>query len=162
MLPGYPPLNRMTDKEFTDYWTYLVKKKYSTKAALSSDERVFYAANIFRGSVPRSGLIGYFENTKCDVIRDAHQALVTLGLSEAVRLLQDAQKIVLHGAPLPETDQCISLFDYDLPEEELELAMNDLDSRVSEIQHQLYLQDQAIFDSLCRFADEKRLRAPKG
>lgn len=152
----------MTDKEFIDYWTYLVKKKYSTKAALSTDERVFYAANIFRGSVPRSGLIGYFENTECDVIRDAHQALVTLGLSEALRLLHDAEKIVLNGAPLPETDQCVSLFDYDLPEKELELAMDELDNKVSDIQEQLYLQDQPIFDALCRFADEKRLRVPKG
>ncbi len=152
----------MTDEEFTDYWKFLVEKKHSTKAALSSDERVFYAANIFRGSVPRSGLIGYFENTKGDVIRDAHHALVTLGLSEVLRLLQDAEKIVLNGAPLPETDQFVSLFDYDLPEEELELARDALDDRVSHIQGQLYLQDQAIFVALCRFADEKRLRAPKG
>jgi len=152
----------MTDKEFADYWTSLVEKKHSTKAALSSDERLFFAANILRGSVPRSGLIGYFENTECDVIRDAHRALVTLGLPEAHRLLQDAQNIVLKDAPLPETDQCVTLFDYNLPEEELEEAMDDLDERVSDIQNQLYLQDQAIYDSLCRFADERSLRSPKG
>ena len=150
----------MTAEEFSDYWSFLVEKKYSTKAALSSDERVFYAANIFRGSVPRSGLIGYFENTECDVIRDTNHALATLGLPEALRLLKDAQIIVLNGAPLPETDQWVTLFDESLPDEELEQAMDDLDKRVSDTQNQLYLQDQAIFDSLCRFADERSLCIP--
>jgi hypothetical protein len=151
----------MTDEEFADYWTVLVEKKHSTKAALSSDERVFYAANIFRGSVPRSGLIGYFENTECDVIRDAHHALAILGLPDALRLLQDAQRIVLNGDPLPETGQFVSLFD-DLPEEELEQAMDDLDERVRDVHNQLYLHDQAIFDSLCRFANDRGLGVPKG
>jgi hypothetical protein len=152
----------MTDKEFADYWAFLVEKKFSTKAALSSDERAFYAANIFRGSIPRSGLIGYFENTECDVIRDAHDALAMLDLTDALKLLQDAQKTVLNGAPLPETDQCLTLFDDNLSEEELELAMDELDKRVGDIQNELYLQDQAIFDSLCRFADERSLHVPTG
>lgn len=151
----------MTDKEFADYWEFLVKKKYS-KAALSSDERVFYAANVFRGSVPRSGLVGYFENTECNVIRDAHHALATLGLLEALKLLQDAQKIVLNGGPLPETDQCLTLYDDDLSEEEVGEAMEALDESVQEIQDQLYLQDRPIYDALCRFADERSLSGAKG
>ena len=122
----------MTDKEFEDYWAVLVEKKYSTKTALSGDERIFYAANIFRGSVPRSGLIGYFENTECDVIRDAHHALAALGLPEALRLLQDAQQIVLDGDQLPETEQFVTLFDDDLPEEDYEQAMEDLDEKSRE------------------------------
>jgi hypothetical protein len=85
----------MTDKEFEDYWAYLVEKRHSAKAALSCDERVFYAANLLRGSVPRDGLIGYFENTECDAIREAHHALATLGVPEALRLLQAAQEIVV-------------------------------------------------------------------
>src|SRR5690606_5398753 len=135
---------------------------YSTEAALSRDERLFYAANTFRGSVPRSGLIGYFENTECNVIRDAHHALAALGLSEALSLLQEAQEIVLNGQALPETDQCVALFDYDLPEEELERAMDNLDEKVQDVQNQLYLQDDAIFDSLCRFASERNLRTSMG
>jgi hypothetical protein len=152
----------MTDREFEDYWAYLVEKKHSANAALSSDERLFYATNVFRGSVPRSGLIGYFENTECDVIRDAHHALAALGLHEVLKLLQDAQSIVLNGHPLPDTDQCPVLFDYDLPEADLVKAMDDLDERVGAIQKQLYLQDQPIFDALCRFAGEKNLAVPKG
>jgi hypothetical protein len=153
----------MTDEEFDNYWEYLVKKKrQSANAALSSDERVFYAVNTFRGSVPRSGLIGYFENTECDVIRDAHHGLATLGLPEALRLLQEAQTFVLNGDPLPETDRLLPLFDDGLPEEELEQAMDDLDEKVRDVEDQLYLQDQAIFDSLCRFADERNLRVPQG
>jgi hypothetical protein len=153
----------MADEEFGDYWAFLVAKKHrSTNAALSTDERMFYAANMFRGSVPRSGLIGYFENTECDVIRDAHHALAALGLPEALMLLQDAQRIILNGGPLPETGQFVTLFDYDLPEEELTQAMDDLDEKVRDVQSQLYLQDKAIFDSLCRFADERDLRVPKG
>ena len=106
----------MTDKEFADYWASLVEKKYSPKAELSSDERFFYAANVFRGTVPRSGLIGYFENTEANVIHDAHHALAMLGLSEVLRLLQEAQEIVLNRKPLPDSQQWITLFDYDLPE----------------------------------------------
>ncbi len=151
----------MTDEQFADYWGSLVKKKHSTKAALSSDERVFYAANVFRGSVPSSGLIGYFENTECDLIRDAHHALATLGQFESLRLLQDAQKIVLNGHPLPESDQCLTLFEADLSEEELEQAMDDMEKKLSDIQNQLYLQDGAIFESLCRFAEERNLFVSK-
>lgn len=152
----------MTDQEFEDYWAFLVKKKHWETATLSSDERVFYAANILRGSVPRSGLVGFFENTSCDIIRDAHDSLATLGLHEALTLLQDATRIVMNGHPLPETDQCLTLFDYDLPEADLEKAMDELDENVGNIQDQLYLQDQLIFSALCRFADEKRLLAEKG
>ena len=91
----------MTDEEFADYWSYLVEKmQTSTYNGLSKDERVFYSANILRGSVPRSGVVGYFENTECDVIRDAHHALSTLGLTNALKLLQDAQRIILEGDPL--------------------------------------------------------------
>lgn len=153
----------MTEKEFTDYWTTLVKKKYhSTPVELSRDERIFYCANIFRGSVPRSGLIGYFENNECDVIRDAHVALAVLGLPDALRLLEQAQSIILNGNPLPETDQYLTLFDDRLPEEEVAKAMDELDEKARDIQNQIYLQNQAIYDALCRFADERSLRAPKG
>lgn len=153
----------MTDQEFADYWTFLVEKEHrSTYAGLSRDERVFYALNFFRGSVPRSGLIAYFENTECVVIQNAHHALSHLGLTDALKLLQDAQRIILKGDPLPETDQCVTLFDYDLPEEELDKAMNDLGESVRDVQDSLYRQDQAIFDALCRFADENGLRVPKG
>ncbi len=153
----------MNDKEFTDYWTALVNKKYhSTPADLSRDERIFYCANTFRGSVPRSGLVGYFENNECDVIRDAHVAIAVLGLPDVLRLLEEAQTIILNGNPLPETDQYLNLYDFSLPEEEVYKAMDDLDEKVQDIQNQLYLQNQAIYDALCRFADERSLRAPKG
>lgn len=152
----------MTDKQFADYWASLVEKKHSAKVELSSDERLFYAANVLRGSVQRSGLIGYFENTEANVIHDAHHALAMLGLSEVLRLLQEGQKIVLNGQLLFESEQCVAFFDYDLPEEELEKAIDDLDKKVRGIQDQLYLQDRAFFDSLCRFADERSLGIPKG
>jgi hypothetical protein len=153
----------MTDEEFSDYWGYLVEKmQTSTYDGLSKDEKVFYSVNILRGSVPRSGVVGYFENTECDAIRDAHHALSTLGLTNALRLLQDAQRIILKGDPLPETDQFVTLVDDELPEEAFEKAMDDLDERVRDVQNLLCLEDQAMFDSLCRFADERSLSAPKG
>lgn len=152
----------MTDHEFEDYWFFLVKKKHSAEMPLSSDERIFYSANMLRGSVPRSGLIGYFENTSCDVIRDAHESLVRLKLHEALKLLQDAQRIVMNGHPLPETDQCLTLYDDNLSEADLEKTMDDLDDRVSDIEDQLLLQDEPIYEALCRFADEKNLCESKG
>lgn len=150
----------MTDDEFSDYWACLVEKvRQSTHATLSSDERIFYAANMLRGSVPRSGLIGYFENTECGVIRDAHHALVMLGLVDALKLLQSAQELVLKGRPLPDGDQFLALCDDGVPREEREKAMDDLDELVQPVQDQLYDQDHAIWNALCRFADERRLRA---
>jgi len=153
----------MTDKQFTDYWTTLVEKKYhSTCAKFSRDERIFYSANIFRGVVPRSGLIGYFENNECDVIRDAHLALAVLDLPDALKLLEEAQSIILNGNPLPETDQYLTLYDFSLPEEEVYKAMDDLDEKVQDVQSQIYLQNQVIYDALCRFADERGLGVAKG
>ena len=148
----------MTDEQFADYWRYLVEKvNRSTYHGLSKDERVFYSANILRGSVPRSGLVGYFENTECNVIRDVKHSLSTLGLSEVLKLIQDAEAVILRGNSLPETDQFLELFDEGLPAEELENAMDELDENVRDIERRLCLEDQALFEVLCRFADEKCL-----
>jgi len=152
----------MTDEEFSAYWSFLVQKKHAVMQTLSSDETVFYAANVFRGSLSDSGLTGYFENTECDVIRDADNALATLGLSEAQRLLQDALKIVFKGAPMPDTDQYLSLYEDSLDEEDFARAMDELEEKLGEIESRLQSQDHAICDALCRFADERQLRAPRG
>lgn len=148
----------MTDETFADYWEYLVDKIHrASYQAATADERIFYSANILRGSVPRSGIVGYFENTACDVIRDAHHALSTLGLPDALKHLQDAQQLILNGNPLPETASFVTLFDSSLAKEERDKALDDLDESVRDIEHQLGEQDEAIFDALCRFADEKSL-----
>lgn len=152
----------MTEQEFGDYWTYLIDKKYQPgNASLSEDERVFYAANSFRGSVPRSGLIGYFDDTECAEIWDAQRALAQLGLTEALQLLEAALRVVLHNQPLPNTQEFIKLFDDALSEEEFERANEELDAQMQDLQEQLYLQDVPIYDALFRFADEKQLRAPQ-
>lgn len=147
----------MTDEEFSTFWTFLVDKKFRKQAALTDDERIFYAANLFRGSVPRSGVLGYFENNTCDEIRDAHHALQVLVLAGPLRLLQQAQHIVLRGEPLPDSDEFVTLYDEDLSEEEYAEAMDELDEKVADIQEQILTHYQPIFEALCRFADERNL-----
>lgn len=147
----------MNDQQFQDYWTWLVDKKHAANATLSHDERVFYAANVLRGCVSGGGLLTYFENTSADDIRDAHHALATLGLSDALQLLQAAQAMILNGRELPAGDTCLSLYDEDLSEEQVEQAMEELDEKVAVVQDKFVEQDDAIFDALCRFAAENAL-----
>lgn len=150
----------MTDSEFAEYWTSLVRKKQlASYHGLSTDERIFYAANLLRGSVPRSGLIGYFENTDFDSIRDVEPALRVLGLGELLRILEDARRIVLQDREVVQSDRFLTLFDEHLSEEEEELARERLDECLRDFEERFNAQDRLFFDALCRFADSRNLRA---
>lgn len=61
----------MTDKEFSEYWSKVVDKKFSNKQFLSKEENVFYVVNCLRGAIPRSSLVGYLENVEASEVRDA-------------------------------------------------------------------------------------------
>ena len=147
----------MSSDAFASFWDSLVDKRFDAEVDLSKDERLIYAANLLRGAVLESGLAGYFLETEANEIRDAHEALQVLALAEPLRLLQQAQEIALNGAPLPESDETLTLFDEDLSEDEYEAAIDDLGERLAPIQDQLLMQDDAIFDTINRFAIEKGL-----
>ncbi len=147
----------MSIEAFGSFWDALVDKRFGADTVLSKEERLIYAANLLRGAVLESGLVGYFLETEANEIRDTHEALRSLDLAEPLRLLQQAQEIALNGAPLPDSDETLTLFDEDLSEDEYEAAIDDLGERLAPIQDQLLLQDDAIFDAINRFAIEKGL-----
>ena len=79
----------MTETDFESLWKNLVQRMHGAdEPALSKHERHFYAVNLLRGSVPRSGFIGYFENWSGSEIADAYEGLRALELPSALELLE--------------------------------------------------------------------------
>jgi hypothetical protein len=96
----------MTEKDFNALWTNLVERSHKAAGPpLSEDERRFYGVNLLRGSVPRSGFIGYFENWSTSEIDAAHEGLRALRLLPVL-----AQNTVLGGRPLPKDSSRIAVF----------------------------------------------------
>jgi hypothetical protein len=148
----------MNDAQFEALWNDLVDKKYEQPAgALTKQERLFFAANMLRGSVPRSGFIGYFENSSGDDLRDAHEALRIMRLDDILKLLERAQQIVLRDQPLPVGDDLIEVFPADLTEEAAEKASDELDAALRAVQESFYKCDDRFFEALCKFADDNGL-----
>lgn len=149
----------MTDDDFDALWTNLVKRSHeSMHAPLTADERVFYAVNLLRGSVPRSGFIGYFENWSGADISAAHRGLRVLGLEAASRLLASAQELVLGDQPLPDEAVSLTVFPDSLTEEEHAEMSDRLDEALAPIEKQFYPLDDEIYEALCSFADAHQLK----
>jgi hypothetical protein len=149
----------MTDDDFDALWTNLVERSHQPRRApLTADERVFYAVNLLRGSVPRSGFIGYFENWTGAEISAAHRGLRVLELETALGLLTAAQTLVLGDQPLPDEAVSLTVFPDSLSEEEHEEASSRLDEALTPIEEQFYPLDDEIYEALCSFADTHRLK----
>ena len=111
----------MTETDFESLWKNLVQRMHGAdEPALSKHERHFYAVNLLRGSVPRSGFIGYFENWSGSEIADAYEGLRALELPSALELLEQAARIVLGGRPVPVDASPIEIFPASLTEAEYE------------------------------------------
>lgn len=152
----------MTDDDFDALWTNLVQRSHQPMhTALTADERVFYAVNLLRGSVPRSGFIGYFENWSGADISAAHRGLRVLGLETASRLLAAAQTLVLGDQPLPDDAVSLTVFPDSLTEEEHEEMSDRLDKALDPIEKQFYPLDDEIYEALCSFADVHQLKPIK-
>lgn len=149
----------MTDDDFDALWTNLVQRSHEPMhTALTADERVFYAVNLLRGSVPRSGFIGYFENWSGADISAAHRGLRVLGLETASRLLAAAQALVLGEQPLPDDAVSLTVFPDSLTEEEHAEMSDRLDEALDPIEKQFYPLDDEIYEALCSFADVHQLK----
>jgi hypothetical protein len=149
----------MTDDDFDALWTNLVTRSHQSKhTPLTDDERVFYAVNQLRGSVPRSGFIGYFENWTGADISAAHRGLRVLALETALGLLTKAQALVLGDQRLPDEAVSLTVFPDSLTEEEHEEASDRLDEALTPIEEQFYPLDGEIYDALCSFADAHHLK----
>ncbi|MEM9345377.1 MAG: DUF4375 domain-containing protein [Planctomycetota bacterium] len=148
----------MTDDDFSEYWARLVDRKYSTLGdPLSDHEQAFFAVNVLRGSVSRSGLIGYFENHSGQEIMEGYNGLRLLGLEHVLRLMEQAQQVILGSRPLPYDGASVVVFDDSLNEEEYEQRSAELDKKVAPLTKALVDLDQAIWDALCSYAQRHQL-----
>ena len=149
----------MIEEEFEKLWHRLVKQVHGPNPiALTKHERLFYAANWLRGSIPRSGLYVYFDTSTGDDVRDAREALQLMGLDDVVALLDRAVPIALRNQPLPVGNSPIELVSRELSDEAYAQAMNDLDAALGPVQDLFYECEDKIFDAICRFADQHGLR----
>ena len=152
-------MESMTDQDFSELWTNLVERDSGRRLpTLSREERMFFAVNLLRGSVPRSGLIGYFENVTGRDIFDAHQGLTELKLFSVLSLLQQAQAIILGDRPLPPDELPVQVLSDSLTDTEYEAAINRLDAAVHPIQERLLESDDDIWNALCQFASGQGLK----
>lgn len=111
----------MKDADFERLWANLVDRKYKkTGEPLNESEQLLYALNLFAGGVPRSGMIGYFENSSGKEIHDAKAALTALGMESHRKIIDDAQTILMDGKPLPSSEEQVEVIPRDLTEEEYE------------------------------------------
>ena len=125
----------MTVQEFETLWTNLVNRTYDENAVpLSGEEKLFYVINRLRGAVPRSGFLGYFENSTGEQIQLTLEALKELELSKGLKILQDAINIVWKNDYLPSTNSSLELFPDSLSEEEAENASNRFDEKLTPIE----------------------------
>jgi len=152
----------MTEEDFSALWTNLVERSHKADGPpLSEEERHFYAVNVLRGSVPRSGFIGYFENWSTSDIVAAHEGLRALRLLPVLDLLEKAQKTVLGGRPLPKESSRIVVFPSSMSEKEYEMESNRVDEALAPIEEEFYKRNDEIWNALRQYADEHQLK-PKG
>ena len=150
----------MTEQEFDELWEYLVHRYYSDESnRLSHHESIFYSLNILRGSVPRSGFIGYFENSTGANILLTIKALKELGLSEVLKILDEAISIAIKGKALQNSDSPIKLFPDLLSEEEYESEIEKLEQKLTPLENRFYQHDNLLWKVLCEFADNNKLKA---
>ena len=149
----------MSDAEFNALWADLVSRAYKTDMqSLSGHERHFYAVNLLRGSVPRSGFIGYFENSSSSDIAAAREGLRELHLLRVLALFEKAQDIIFKGRTLPEDSSCIYVFPDSLSEEEYEKESDSMEVEITPIQREFYKLDAVIWTALGEYADRHQLK----
>ncbi|MHC2071119.1 DMP19 family protein [Bremerella sp. T1] len=149
----------MQEEEFDILWANLVERSFQPDSIpLSECERNFYAVNLLRGSVPRSGFVGFFENFSGQEILDAHAGLKALGLETVLALLEKAEATALRDKPLLPSASPMELIPSSLSEDEYEQEMDRLDEALGPVTQEFYAQDGSIWDALCRYADENDLK----
>ncbi|PQO26000.1 hypothetical protein C5Y96_21350 [Blastopirellula marina] len=149
----------MQEEDFDILWANLVERSYKPgSAALSECEWNFYAVNLLRGSVPRSGFIGYFENFTGQEILDAHAGLKALGLDSVLALLEKAEAVVLGGKPILPSASPLEIIPSSLTEEEYEQAIDRMDEALGPVSEAFYAQEESIWNALCQYADENNLK----
>ncbi len=151
----------MEPEDFERLWTSLVDRKYGkTGDPLDESEQMLFGLNLFAGGVPRSGMIGYFENSTGKEILDARSALRTLGLERPLKILDDAQRILMDGATLVPTDEQIEVVPRDLSEEEYEAYSEKLESKISSTEEEFEAIEDDLYDGIDRLIQIRGITAP--
>jgi hypothetical protein len=148
----------MNEEQFSKYWEHLVQKKYGERdSELSVNEQIFYSVNIIRGSVPRSGFLGYFENENSNMITHAIEGLKLLHLPEALTILEKALMVIIGNKPLPSKNEPLDIYADTLTEDEYDELSDKLDLALQPFEEDFLEFDEQIFNSLCDFAEENKL-----
>lgn len=144
---------------YDELWISLVKRVHRTKrgfSKLNADEKVFYALNLFEGSVYNGGMYGFFSNTSGDLYKEILEILREVNALQASDLLIKAKKI-LFGEVLPPKDHgkrndLMKQYpvDENSPEPEWIEELNKID-------REFYKISDDLIDFMIRYADEKGL-----
>ncbi len=150
----------MEPDDFERLWTNLVDRKYGkTGEPLDESEELLYALNLFAGGVPRSGMIGYFENSTGKEILDAKSALKIIGLESHIKILEDAQRILMVGRTLARTEEQIEIVASDLSEEEYEAHSEQLDRKIASVEEAFEAIEDALYDGIDRLIETRGITA---
>lgn len=76
-------------------------------------------------------------------------------------LLQLAQEIALGDRPLPKDGLPIQVFPESLTEKEYDELSERLDAAMKPVEERMYKLDDDMWQALCRFAEQRKLK-PKG
>ena len=148
----------MTDDDFDRLWVNLVDRSHRPgRTPLSEHERYFYAVSLLRGSVPRSGFIGYFENHKSSEIADAKEGLRAMKLEAVLAVLREAQAAIFGDAVLPNDSKQLEIFPESLTEKEYEEVSDRLDELVTPIEEKFYSHEEEVWDALLAYAGKHGL-----
>ena len=151
----------MEDADFERLWANLVDRKYKkTGEPLNESEQLLYALNLFAGGVPRSGMIGYFENSSGKEIHDAKAALTALGMESHRKIIDDAEAILLDGKALPSSEDQVEVIPRDLSEEEYEAYSERLDTEIEPVEERFYAIEDDLYDGIDRFIEMRGITAP--
>ena len=151
----------MEDADFERLWTNLVDRKYKKVGEpLNEDEQLLYALNLFAGGVPRSGMIGYFENSTGKEIHDAKAALTVLGMEPHRKIIDDAQAILMDGKALACSDEQVEVVPGNLSEEEYEAYSERLENEIEPVEERFYAIEDDLYDGIDRFIEMRGITAP--
>ncbi|QDT64552.1 DMP19 family protein [Calycomorphotria hydatis] len=152
---------KMEKADFDRLWSNLVDRKYKkTGEPLNESEQLLYALNCFAGGVPRSGMIGYFENSTGKEIHDAKAALTILGMEHHRKIIDDAQQILMQSRTLPFSDDQIELIPQNLSEEEYEAYSERLASMIAPVEERFKASEENLYDGIDRFIEIRGITAP--
>lgn len=151
----------MKDADFERLWANLVYRKYKKIGEpLNESEQLLYALNLFAGGVPRSGMIGYFENSSGKEIHDAKAALTALGMELHRKIIDDAQAVLMDGRAIPCSEEQIEVIPRNLSEEEYEAYSERLDTEIEPVEERFYAIEDDLYDGIDRFIEMRGIKAP--